>query len=374
MLKLFWGAEGRAFRKFVLGNAGALKFLAPKLTLIVLILLLPFAALLAASILFIEIGLSVVEYRREVGEGFTTKRASRVALVNAVLAVCYVSLTFLFFSIAAWWLALLLSIVALGVFFTAYLLASLFGLFKDMRGAPSTEDSALFQQVREMRDLEDVAKQLRWRLLSAKTLDKRRNLKFYLGWAETYRGHYHMKDSAWEKAASFYKEALRFDSANLGARVSLTVCYLRLDEFELALRQIEKAVATFNGYYRKVAPRFDKGIWHWHRNEVSSEYEQNSGIFQLCGMAVALLKLSSENSVVKEVLMRELIQNLVKIQGRTEDEMWSMLARKGGTSPGALGLLAAGPYRTPAAPLDLLSSAFCLPLLPIQTVELESAA
>jgi tetratricopeptide (TPR) repeat protein len=220
-----------------------------------------------------------------------------------------------------------------------------------------------------MHELDKSIEKMQLRLLSEKTLDSRRDLTFYLAWAETYRGHFKLNSKEYGKALAIYKEALRVDPSNMGARVSLTVCYTRQSEFELALRQLEKAIHTFNGQHKKVEPHYDQGLWHWHRNEVSSEYEQSAGLFQLCGFVLAYLRISDLSGGAKELLERDIVNLVETIPDRSQEELLEMLARKGGTSPGAMGLLAAGPYRRPASPLDLLSEGFCLPLLPLQSIE-----
>jgi tetratricopeptide (TPR) repeat protein len=218
-----------------------------------------------------------------------------------------------------------------------------------------------------MKNLDSVAEHLRLRLLVAKSLDERRNLTFYLGWAETYQGHQLLNSERWAKASNHYQAAIMIDPANLAPRLSLSISLAHQHEFELALIEVKKAVAVFNEQHNK--ERYEEALWHWHRNEVSSEYEQKAGIFQACALLIALLRTSPKSGGVKEMLEKEITAIALQIPDYSAEELIRIIARKGGTAPGALSLVAAGPYRAPATPLDLLEKPFCMPLLTIQTIE-----
>ncbi len=374
MFKLFFGPQGKTIRKLLVSNQGIREFLAPKFGLVFIATILATQKnsidwLWLATLIFflIEAGLAFRENRREVREGFRVKRARRVSLLRLGLAGVFGLLTWGIFSLLPIWLAPILALILLLFSFGCYLALSLALLLKDMRGAPLTEDSTLFQQVREMKNLDSIGEQLQLRLLTAKGLDERRDLTFYLGWAATYQGHQLLHARQWKKAARHYKAAIETDTANLAPRVSLIVSYAHQNEFELALNETEKAVSVFNGQRDKV--HYNEALWHWHRNEVSSEYEQKAGVFQVCALLIALLKVSPVNGGTKEILEKEIIATALQIPGYTAEELIRIIAHKTGTAPGSLGLLAAGPYRSPASPLDLLKTAFCIPQLKIQTIE-----
>jgi len=374
MFKLFSGLQGKAILKFLVSNRGISEFLAPKFGLVVIATVLSSQKnirgwlWLATLIIFlIEAGLAYRENRREFREGFSVKRARQVGLLRLGLAGSFGLLSWVIFSLLPFWLAPIPALFLLLISFGGYLALSLAMLLKDMRGAPLTQDSPIFQQVREMKHLDSIAEHLRLRLLVNKGRDERRNLTFYLGWAETYRGHQLLHAERWAKAARHYKAAIAIDPANLAARASLIISLAHQSKFELAIPEVKKAIAVFNG--QRDIVWYDEALWNWQRNEVSSEHEQKAAVFQFCALLIALLRISRESGEVKELLEKEITAAALQVPGQTAEELIRIIALKGGTAPGALGLLAAGPYRAPASPLDLLEKPFYMPLLIIQTIE-----
>ncbi len=370
MLSLFT-RQGRVIVKAVLsGNYSARQFLALKLAFIALgCAAIAFGWLWLMIVLWAmsELSLAWQEDRRQEREGFTQARARRVMAVRLATGAAFGLIGGAALNWLPLWAALPVALLSLLVSFGAYIILRLKLLFNEMRGTAPTENSVLFQQVRQMHDLEQVVSQLEARLLTSRDLDQRRDLTFYLGWAEIFRGHSRLSLELWDKASLYYKAALKRDPANQSARAALTIAYLRQNEFELALGEIERAVAVFNG--QPAFTKYDEALWHWHRNEVSSVYEQSAGLFQLCALAIGLVQQSDLSGAAKELFVREFTTQMRHIPDRSREELWWLMSRKGGTSLGALQVMCAGPFRAPANPLDLLVEAVTLPLLPIQTIE-----
>ena len=372
MLSLF----SRRGQSMLWGNRGAQEFVGAKLGFIILALL---SGLLDWSVWPVLIGWTVAEialagwgWRREVRQGFTLARSSRESLLRLGLAVPFGAVGGAVFGWSPLWLAgpvmLLTLVIGLGL----YVGLNVRNLFKDMRGTASLDNMALFEGVRQMRDLEASIAALNHRLRDKPSFDARRDLTFWLAWAETYRGHRFLADRQWNKAADCYRKALKADSTNPAARAALTICHLQTAEFELALNEYRRAVAVFNG--QRSGVKYDEALWHWQRNEASSEYEQSAGLLQLAALSVGRLEISDESGAVKQLLTREFTEQLELIPGRTEAELTRLMSRKGGTSLNALQLMLAGPFRAPAQPLEMLQEAVRLPLLSIQTVEEAGAA
>ena len=154
----------------------------------------------------------------------------------------------------------------------------------------------------------------------------------------------------------------------MAARATLAVVEARHGDFELALSDLRRAIQIFKGE----VPR-DPAIWNMHQNETSSEYEQNAGLFQLCALLIGMLRVSNQSGAIKELLEGELSELATTIPNRSEAELRNLLQKKAGTHLGALGMLTAGPYRSPASPLDLLRPALILPRT-VEPPRKESAA
>ncbi len=378
-MRSLWGRQSQEILKAALANSVlAREFLATNLAWLVLILagqkfgLTLWAMLLGVGL---SVGGAALMMRREMREGLSLVRSRRRFGTCIGLGLLYGLLTWAVLTFLPFWIALPLSLLAwLGVLAAYLYLNVLRQLRRDLGGLPLNDLSPLYEQVRQMRDLDEAASQLEARLRTNRDLDQKRDLIFYLAWANTFRGHLLLPTGLWNEASTYYQAALKLDPTNLAARVCLTLCYLHQGQFELAPQEIERAVAIFNGQSRAI-PGYDEALWNWHRNEVSSEYEQSAGLFQLCALAIGLLYESGESSETKGLLTREFTAQALQIPGRSQAELTRLMSFKGGSVLGALQILAVGFFRPPAQPLDFLQGAVRLPLLPTQTLEdIERAA
>jgi tetratricopeptide (TPR) repeat protein len=368
----FFTPQGRVFIKStLLKNRGVQLFLAPKLLFIVLALVGSFFGLvnLAGAVwLIAEIGVALARIRMDIAEGFTTTRSRSIAVSRLGLSLLWGGITWAAFSLLWFWLALPFALLTLVFAIIAYVLLGVRRIIKDLVGVAPVEDAALFERVRQMRNLDADVTLLEARLLQSRDFDQRRDLTYYLGWAQTFRGHRLLPTGLWKEAADYYKTALAIDPANMAARVSLALCYLKLDDFELALNQARQGISIFNG--KQSRPKYDTALWHWHRNEVSSEYEQSAGLFQLCALGVATVQNTDDLSgASREFFAKEFTDAALLIPDRSESELMRLLARKAGYPLGALHVLTAGLFRAPAEPLPMLEELVTLPLIRVQIVE-----
>lgn len=354
------GRKGHPLRQLILGNRAALGFLIPKLLFIILVLGL---VLLASNWLWVaalvtiglEAGLALGEWRRLTNEGARRGRPLRCVSCRLTLSLTWVLVALALFNFAPLWLALPLVIFWLAIGLMGLALLNVWLLVLDMRAKSPSETAQLFQQVREMRDLDNLTGQLEAAILAAKDKNAQRDALFYLGWAETFRGHEAVGRGEWS-ADEFYQLALKADPANLAARTCLAIVQARHGDFELALNETRKAIQIFNGEIKH-----DLVVWNMHQNETGSEYEQNAGLFQLCALLIGILRVSRESGTAKQLLEKELIQLSEKLPNRSATDLQNLLQKKAGGHLGALGVLTAGPYRSPASPLDLLRPALTLP-------------
>jgi tetratricopeptide (TPR) repeat protein len=362
----------KLYRKLIAFNRGAIEFLLPKFCgLVVASFFVNNWAILAfiAGLSFAtEIVLALLAYHNQFSKGFSQKRANRFTFARTGLALVWAILLIPFFGWLPLWLAILLVLLVWLTLFGAYLALNVIWQIQDMRGDFPADLSAVFEQVRQMQELEPAINQLQTALITAKDKDAIRNLNFYLAWAETFAGHLLVERKAWQPAISRYKNAINYDSSNLAAHAMISVCQARQTEFELALREVERAVSIFNKQFKK-NERLDEALWHWHRNEISSEYEQSAGLFQLCALIIGLVQTGNESGATKEILIKELTNEALKIPERSAEELNRLLANKTGKALPALGVLCAGAYHFPADPFELLRSALTLPQLSIQIVE-----
>ncbi|HEX2914029.1 MAG TPA: tetratricopeptide repeat protein [Chloroflexia bacterium] len=367
----FFTRQGRIiFNAFTWKNRSARSFLIPKLFFLALMVPATLTGFLWLALL-IWAGTELVwaswGSHEQLQEGFTRKRTYSINRERLGLAAIFGVVAWILFSFLPLWLALPLFLPVLPVLFGAFLYLNFKRFFRDLTATAPTALSPLYDKVRKMQELEATAQQMEMRLLLSKDPDERQDLAFYLGWAYTFQGHRLIPTKLWDKALSFYKSALQVDPTNMAARAVLVICYLHQGEFEIALREISRAIAVFNGQRSKV--KYQEALWHWQRNEVSSEYEQSAALFQLCALAVGLLEKSPESGATKQLLSAEIVGEMLGIPGRTQEELTRLLSRKGGQTLGALHVMTAGLFREPANPLDLLEEAVVLPLLPIQTIE-----
>ncbi len=376
MLSLFT-RQGRVLLTSTLwGNRGTREFLAAKLIFLGFLLLAaginwPVWAIVTVYSL-VESGLAVIGFRRDRTSGVGAAKARREGLTRLALAACFGLFSWLFFSLLWLWLAVLLQTLIMLVLLVTYIVLHLPWLLKDMRGTASTDKQALFEQVRRMQDLDRAAHDLHNKLLTTTETDDRRDLTFYLAWAELYRGHRLLPTQLWDKAAQYYQAASKTDPSNIAAYASLAICYLQKAEFEPALDQFRQAIAIFNGDRRQQP--YDQALWDWNRNEVSSEYEQSGGLLQLGALAVGKVQTSQESPANQQRLTEEFRQLVIQLPGRSREELNTLMSRKGGKVLNVLQLLAAGSFREPAKPLEMLAEAVTLPLLPIQTIEAAGSA
>ena|GEM_PF-1879265 len=363
MLKNIWmfGRRGNPFRKLIIGNQAALSFLLPKFVFLsgIVVLLLARLSAWSSSIALvlgaIELGLALVEVQRLVNEGARRGRPLRCAGSHLVLSLGWLVVAWAMFEFLPLWLALPATLVWLVSGLVGLVALNLWLLILDMRAAPASATAELFQQVREMHDLDRLTAQLEALVLAAKEKNARRDAQFYLGWAETFRGHAALGRGEWS-ADEFYQRALHADPCNLAARSMLAIVQARHGDFELALNETHQAVAILRGEMRH-----DPVIWSLHQNETGSEYEQNAGLFQLCTLLIGMIRNSQESGATKELLEKELSDLAAKIPERSKTELYKLLHKKAGRHLGALAVLTAGPYRPPASPLDLLRPALILP-------------
>lgn len=363
MLKNIWrlGSRKNPFRKLILGNRAALNFLVPKLLFIVLALALSVAgqsvwiSLLFGILIVAELTIALLDFRRLVAEGARRGRPLRCAASRFGLSLVWSLVAFVIFAFLPIWLALPLALLWLVMGLVGLVALNLWLLIIDMRAAPVSETAELFEQVRQMHDLDEAVANLEALSLAAKDKNTRQDARFYLGWAETFRGHAAVGRGEWS-ADEFYQRALRADPCNIAAHAMLAIVEARHGDFELAYNQAFKAVQVFNGEIKR-----DPVFWNLHQNETGSEYEQNAGLFQLCILLIGMLRQSEQSGATKEMLELDLVRLVTKIPGRSEAELHALLQKKAGGHLGALGVLTAGPYRPPASPIDLLRPALILP-------------
>jgi tetratricopeptide (TPR) repeat protein len=368
----FFTPQGRVLIKStLLKNRGVQLFLIPKVLFIFLALVGSFFGLLGlagAIWLVAEIGVALTRIRTDIAEGFTTTRSRQIAFSRLTLSLLWGGLAWALFSLIWFWLALPLALLTLVFAVIAYVLLAIRRIIADLVGIAPVKDAALFERVRQMRDLDADVTLLETRLLQSRDFDQRRDLTYYLAWAQTFRGHRLLPAGLWKEAITYYKTALAIDPSNMAARVSLALCYLKLNDFELALNETRRGISIFNG--KQSRPKYDTALWHWHRNEVSSEYEQSAGLFQLCALGTATVQNANDLSgASREFFTKEFTDAALLIPDRSEAELMRLLARKAGYPLGALHVLTAGLFRAPAEPLALLEDLVTLPLTRMQIVE-----
>jgi hypothetical protein len=305
---------------------------------------------------------------RQLSEGFTVVRAKRSLLLRLGFGVGWVGMFLILFLLLPLQLALPLGIIGLVGMLAPYLWLLLWHQIMDMRGTAPRNHQFLFEQVRRFQNLNATITSLKSDLLIVDNSDDRRGLRFYLGWAETYCGHLLADKSAWNQAIKRYRVALSYDPANLSARSMLAVCLSKQGKFETAVLELKNSVNTFTGSHKNYMG-YDEGLWHWHRNEVSSEYEQKAGLVQLCTLILGLLQAGNVSNALEKKLNLEIRKICTSFSNTEQGELDRIMALKGGRPLGALALVCSGPYRKPANPLGLLEAVLTLPLIYSQLVE-----
>lgn len=274
------------------------------------------------------------------------------------------------FALIFWPVALVLSFLTGIIGLVGLIALNFWFLLVGMRATPAGENSQLFEKIKAMQELETAITQLEAQLAISRNREKRLDIRFYLGWAETYLGHRELFAQNWQAAQQYYAAALEFDPTNPAARAMLTLTLARQKNFAQAIanyNELAQAVNN-NGIAKKQLI-----LWNRHVNETSSEYEINAGTFQLGALVYALLAQSSNllNQTEYQNLQQQLLDGVATLPGRSREELQTLLQRKAGKSLGALNVLAAGPYRAPANPLEQLVP---LTTLPASNEKSQSAA
>lgn len=277
------------------------------------------------------------------------------------------------FGLLFWPFALLLALLAGLVGMIGLVALNLWLLLAGMRATPAEEVSQLFEQIRMMQELETAIAKLEAQLALTRNRESRLDMRFYLGWAETYLGHRELFAPKWQAAQAYYEAALQFDATNPAARAMLVVALVQQRDFVQAVNQYAELTRLVNN---EGAAKKQPLLWIRHVNETSSEYEINAGAFQLGALLYALLaqnpaKLSQ--SALQD-LQQPILDAVASLPNRSAEELKALLQRKAGNSLGALNVLAAGPYRAPANPLEQLIKLTTLPTASGDSRAQESAA
>lgn len=358
--------------KLITSSKMVFEFAIPKfVALILAVFIYPewgWLVVVASLNLVCEVILVNLDLLRQLSEGFTVVRAKRTLLLRVSFGVSWVGLFLVLFLLLPLQLALPLGITGLVGMLAVYLWLSFWHQIADMRSTAPRDHQFLFEQVRRFQNLDATITSLKNVLLIAENSDDRRGLRFYLGWAETYCGHLLADKSAWSPAIKRYRIALSYDPANLSARAMLAICLSKQGKFEVAVLELKNAVNTFTGTSKNYIG-YDEGLWYWHRNEVSSEYEQKAGLLQLCTLILGLLQSGNASKALEEKLSLEIRKVCTSFSNSEQDELDRIMALKGGRPLGALALVCSGPYRKPANPLGMLEAVLTLPLISTQLVE-----
>ena len=304
----------------------------------------------------VEVGLAGWQTRRRYLEGTPLARATRAEALRLSLNLTVLSLQAALWVWLRWPFALLLNCLVGLVGLGATVLLNLRLLLRGMKAVPASATEELFQQVRQMQDLEEAATQLRTRLALVKERVARFDLRFYLGWAETYQGHQALAQHDWHAAQRYYEVALTVDPTNPAARAALVLSLAQQHNYEAATSQYAQATRQVRG---ELTAHTEPILWSRHVNESSSEYEINAGLFQLGVWLYAALDPSPRNdnttrpdAPAQTALQSQILASVSLLPNRTPADLHNLLIKKAGGSLGALNVLAAGPYRSPPTPLN----------------------
>lgn len=314
----------------------------------------------------IEAGLASWQTRRRYLDGTPLSHAVSAEALRLSLNLTVLSLQATLWVWLRWPFALLLNcLLGLGGL-GAIVILNLRLFLRGMKAVPPSVTAELFQQIRQMQDLEAVTAQLHTRLALVKERVARLDLRFYLGWAETYQGHQALAQHDWQSAKHYYEAALAVDPTNPAARASLALSLAQLHNFEAAVSQYAQATRQVKG---ELAAHIEPILWSRHLNESSSEYEINAGIFQLGAWLYATLDSTTLHTndpttakpSAQVALQSQILASVSLLPNRSPAELHTLLSKKAGGSLGALNVLAAGPYRAPANPLEYLTPLTMLP-------------
>lgn len=361
-LKNLWPTF-KIIQQLVLTSQTVITYTIPKLAFIGLLTSLkvgrikPLLKVIAWTFGLFEAGLAVWQTHQRYRTGTPLQKAVQDNGLRLIINLSVLSLQLAAFALVVWPLALLLAILIGLVGLVGQIGLNLWLLVGSLKARPPSETAKLFQEIRQMQNLEKATTELKTQLAIIKKREVRFDLRFYLGWAETYQGHQALATHDWQTAVKFYQTALVADPSNPAAHAMLTLALSQQGNFQEAINQYNLLARQVKG---EGVAKTEPILWSRHLNETSSEHEINAGTFQLGVWLYARLNQAVQaqealDTTGQQKLQQELVAAINLLPNRTIEEMHAVLVKKmGGSSLGALNVLAAGPYRAPANPLEYL--------------------